>query len=177
MSGSIEMPGNISIVLLPVVSDSTTQEGKISPWSRFTPAGLSVSARGVIHDEFSDPSCLSQAYAADLRQAFLVGRHDAFDRAKLDQQPLSQRWAHTGQALQHVESPRSDALGLAVVPSKQALLRISRLLRKEAQDPQRVLWIAGVKHGEPPHHRQRHDRSFQRVWMDIRHPRWFWAFE
>ena len=69
MSGSIEMPGNISIVLLPVVSDSTRQEGKISPWSRFTPAGLAVSARGVIHDEFSDPSCLSQAYAADLRQA------------------------------------------------------------------------------------------------------------
>jgi hypothetical protein len=30
---------------------------------------------------------------------------------------------------------------------------------------------------EPPHHRQRHDRSFQRVWMDIWHPQWFWALE
>ena len=55
------------------------------------------------------------------------------------------------------------ALWLAVVPSKNALLRVSHLLRKKAQDPQSILWIARVKHREPPHHRQRHDRSFQRV--------------
>jgi len=44
MSGSIEMPGNISMVFLSIVSDSTTQEGKIPPWSRFLPDALAISA-------------------------------------------------------------------------------------------------------------------------------------
>ena len=164
--------------LLPIVSDFTTQEvrepriGQLSTCRPDHFGGRASSTNG-----FSDPCGFPQAYATDLRQAFLVGCHDAFDRAKLDQQPLSQRWAHTGQALKHVKSPRSDALWLAVVPSKNVLLRVSHLLRQKAQDPQRILWIARVKYGEPPHHRQRHDRSFQRVWMDIWHPQWFWAFE
>src|ERR1700687_2056030 len=84
---------------------------------------------------------------------------------------MRQGWTDTGKTLQHVELARSQAPRLPVIPPEYAMVRFADLIGKEAQNSERVFRIARAEYGKPPHDSQRHHRTLERMWMDIRHAR------
>src|SRR6266550_1488109 len=84
---------------------------------------------------------------------------------------------HAGETLQHVEPARRQTLRLPVGPFQKTMIRHSELLCTQAQNSERDFRIARAEYGKPPHDSQRHHRTFERMWMNIRHARRPWSLE
>src|SRR6266849_7698805 len=84
---------------------------------------------------------------------------------------MRQCGTHAGETLQHVELARRQTLRLPIVPFQRTMSRGAELVCKKAQNSERVFRIARAEHGKPPHDSQRHHRTFERMWMKIRHAR------
>ena len=128
-------------------------------------------------NDLSDPSRLRAPKTRNLHERDLVGRDDMLHRAKVTQQAMRQRWTDAWQSLKHVKLLRCHALRLSVVSLQTAGFRSAYLVGQTAKDPERVLGITSVNNWKAPHHRQRHDRTLQRMRMNVGHSRWLRAFE
>lgn len=122
------------------------------------------------HD-MPDSRRLLSSDAAYAHQRLFVCRHDPFDAAEFEQQPMRQRGTDTWKTLQHVQLARSQTLRLPVISLENTIVGSAELICKKAQDSERVFRIARAEHRKPPHDGQRHHRAFERMWMDIRHAR------
>lgn len=56
-------------------------------------------------------------------------------------------------------------------------MRFADLMRKRAQNSQRINGIAGDKNRKSPHDCERSDGALQRVWMDVGHLLWPWPLQ
>jgi hypothetical protein len=93
----------------------------------------SVRPCATLAKEFPDTRRFLRADTSDLSQGGRISGENAFDAAKVNEEPMCESRTDTRQPLQQEEPPRREALRLPVESSQNSLVRSACLFGKEPQ--------------------------------------------